>query len=428
MAQDIKDVNFGDIETVKTVLITQIGCHLKEENMLKGIRVLDFTHTLAGLYCCMHLVDLGAEVIQVEPTVMGTKGVGSRSPSGWQADGFDMRFLTLCRNKNSILINLKDMAAKEVFHDLVKKSDVVVDNLRPEATKRLGIDYEILKEVNPKIISCSITGYNRSGRYRDLPGFDYVAQALSGFWSLTGEHGRSPIVSAIPIIDATTGMFAVKGILAALFYRATHGEGQKVDVSLLSTALSLTLYDGVTYMNSGIVPGPQGTKLRSFPLFGVFQTKDNYIALCLVTDNQFKSMCQALDADYLFHDERFHTRQKRIENRQVLDDLAQEILLKWETAPLIKTLAEADVPAEEIISLDKALVDPRVLEEGIIDSLNWKEKRFKILKSPIRLSAKKDIVYSAPPDPGNKTDEIVSKLLGYTKDKINQLKEKGIIA
>jgi crotonobetainyl-CoA:carnitine CoA-transferase CaiB-like acyl-CoA transferase len=396
--------------------------------MLEGIRVLDFTHTLAGLYCSMHLVDLGAEVIQVEPTIMGSKGIGSRTPSGWQANGFDMRFLTLCRNKNSILINLKDTAAKEVFHDLVKKSDVVVDNLRPEATKRLGIDYEILKEVNPKIISCSITGYNRSGRYRDLPGFDYVAQALSGFWNLTGEDGRSPVVPAIPLIDATTGMFAVKGILAALYHRAMHDEGQKVDVSLLSTALSLTLYDGVTYMNSGIVPGPQGTKMRSFPLFGVFQTKDSYIALCLVTDQQFKSMCHALEADHLFHDERFHTRQKRVENRQLLDDLTQEILLQRETAPLIKAFADADVPAEQIIGLDKALVDPRVLEEGIIGSLNWKKKRFKIFKSPIRLSAKKDIVYSAPPDPGNNTDEIVSKLLGYSIDKINQLKEKGIIA
>jgi len=398
------------------------------EKMLDKIRVLDFTHTLAGLYCNMLLIDLGAEVIQIEPTQKGAKGVGSRIPSTYHIEGFDMRFLHLCRNKKSILLNLKDEAAKEIFHDLVRESDVVVDNLRPAATQRLGIDYEIIKKVNPKIISCSITGYNRSGRYRDLPGFDFVAQAASGFWSLTGESGRQPVVSAIPLIDATTGMFAAQGILAALYHRSVTGTGQKVDLSLLGTALALTLYDGTTYLNSGIVPGPQGTKIRSIPLFGSFKTKDSFIAVCLITDRQFESLCKVLDADHLLQDPRFDSRENRVENRNQLDALVEDMFSRWDTASLIKTLSEADIPVEEIVSLDKAFANPRALEERLLETLDWKGRSFKILKSPVRMSEAKDRTYHAPPDAGDQTEEIVSRILGYPEDKISRLKEKGIIA
>ena len=396
--------------------------------MLEGVRVLDFTHTLAGLYCGMLLIDLGAEVIQIEPTKKGTKGVGSRIPSGYHVDGFDMRFLYLCRNKKSVLLNLKDEAAKEVFHDLVRKADVVVDNLRPAATRRLGIDYEILKDVNPKIISCSITGYNRSGPYRDMPGFDYVAQAASGYWSLTGEPGRPPVVSSIPLIDTTTGMFATQGILAALYHRAVTGAGQKVDLSLLGTASAFTLYESTMYLNSGVVPGPQGTKNRSIPLFGSFPTKDSFIALCAITDQQFESLCKVLDAEHLLHDPRFNSRENRVENRNLLDALVEDTLARWETASLVKALSEADIPAEEIVGLDRAFTNPRVLEERLIETLDWKEKSFKILKSPVRMSESGDRSYHAPPDPGDHTEEVASRLLGYSEDKISRLKEKGIIA
>jgi len=376
----------------------------------------------------MLLTDLGAEVIQIEATQKVAGGVGSRTSTGWLVDGFDMRFLQLCRNKKSILLNLKDQAAGEILHDLVRKSDVVVDNYRPKATERLGIEYEGLKKVNPKIISCSITGYKRSGRFRNLPSFDYIAQALSGFWSLTGEPGRLPVVPAIPIIDASTGMFAVQGILAALYHREVTGEGQKVDLSLLGTALSLTNYDGVSYLNSGRVPGPQGTKIRSGPLFGAFQTKDSSIAVCATTDQQFKSLCQTLEAEHLFHDPRFHSRKKRVENKDQLNALIQDMFLKRDTTPLIQALSEADVPAEEIVGLDKAFSDPRVLEEDIVGTVDWKGKNFKILKSPVQMSASKDRVYNAPPEPGGQTEEIVSQLLGYSGEKINRLREKGVIA
>jgi crotonobetainyl-CoA:carnitine CoA-transferase CaiB-like acyl-CoA transferase len=396
--------------------------------MLQGIRVLDFTHTLSGLYCGMLLIDLGAEVIQIEPTQKGAKGVGSRIPSGYHVDGFDMRFLHLCRGKKSILLNLKDEAAKSVFHDLVRKSDVVLDNLRPAAADRLGIGYEVLKEVNHKIISCSISGYNRSGRFRDLPGFDYVAQAASGYWSMTGEPGRPPVVSSIPLIDAATGMFAAHGILAALYQRTTSAIGQKVDLSLLGTAMAFTLYDGTTYLNSGRVPGPQGTKIRSIPLFGAFKTKDSYIALCIITEQQFESLCSALDAGHLLKDPRFDTRERRVENRERLDDLFEEMFSRWDTASLLNVLSAADIPSEEIVGLDKAFSNPRVLEENLIDSLEWKGRSFHVLKTPIRMSEGRVRKYNAPPDPGAHTEEIASQILGYSEEKIAGLKEKGVIA
>ena len=396
--------------------------------MLNNVRVLDFTRTLTGLFCNMLLSDLGAEVIQIEATQKIAGGVGSRTSVGWRVNGIDMRFLQMCRNKKSILLNLKDPAAESVLHDLVAKSDVVVDNYRPRATEKLGIEYERLKQVNPRLISCSITGFKRTGRFRNVPSFDLIAEAMSGFWSLTGESGKLPLVPSIPLIDVTTGMFAAQGILAALYHREITGEGQKVDLSLLGTALTLTNYDGVSFLNSGNVPVPQGSKIRSGPLFGAFETKDGYIALCSTTDMQFKSMCRAIEADHLVQDARFTTRENRVKHKDLLNGLAQNIFVKWDTAALVNLLGEADVPIAEIVTLDKAFADPRVQEEDIFGTVEWQGKRLNVLKSPIRLSARKKRVFHAPPDPGQETDEIASKLLGYSDEKIKRLREKGVIA
>lgn len=396
--------------------------------MLEKIRVLDFTRTLTGMFCNMLLSDLGAEVIQVEATQKLPGAMGSRASTGWLVNGVDMRFLQLCRNKKSFLLNLKDDAAREVLDDLVKNSDVVIDNYRPRATEKLGIEYDRLKLVNPRIISCSITGYKRTGRFRNLPSFDFIAQALSGFWSLTGEAGRLPLISAIPIIDVTTGMFAAQGILAALYHRESTGEGQKVDLSLLGTALSLTNYDGASYLNTGNVPGPQGTKLRSGPLFGSFQTKDGAVALCAPTDLQFEALCRVMEAEELVQDPRFMSRENRVKNKDALNELIQDMFLRWDSATLAGELTEADVPAEEIVDLKKAFSDPRVLEEDITAPVEWKGKNLKVLKSPIRLSAKKNRPYAPPPEPGEQTEEIAARLLGYPLNKITQLKERGVIA
>jgi crotonobetainyl-CoA:carnitine CoA-transferase CaiB-like acyl-CoA transferase len=396
--------------------------------MLENVRVLDFTRTLTGMFCNMLLTDLGAEVIQVEATQKLAGAVGTRTSTGWRVNGVDMRFLQLCRNKKSFLLNLKDAAAGEVLDDLVKNSDVVVDNYRPRATEKLGIEYDRLKSVNPRIISCSITGYKRSGRFRNLPSFDFIAQALSGFWSLTGEPGRLPLISSIPIIDVTTGMFAAQGILAALYHRELTGEGQKVDLSLLGTALSLTNYDGVSYLNSGNVPVPQGSKLRSGPLFGSFRTKDGAIALCAPTDLQFGSLCRVMKAEELIQDPRFTPKENRVKNKNVLNDLIQDMFLGWESAELAKALTDADVPAEEIVDLERAFSDPRVQEEDITAPVEWHGKNLKVLKSPVRLSAKKDRSYAPPPEPGEQTKEIAARLLGYPKNRITQLMERGVIA
>jgi CoA:oxalate CoA-transferase len=279
-------------------------------NLLSGIRIVDLTRMLAGPYGTMLMGDLGAEIIKIEDHAGDFTRFGGRDPEG----GTGTYFLSVNRNKKSVVLDLKHPEGKEIFYDLVKISDVVIDNMRPQALKGLGCDFEDIKEYNPKIISCSISGFGHSGPYRDRPAFDLTVQALSGAMGLTGEEGGPPCKMGLPVGDVAGGMFAVIAILSALHRRQETGRGQKLDIALLDCLVSMSSYLTAFYFANGQDPGPQGSRHEVVVPYQAFPCKDRWIVVTCVTPKFWQGLCRALGLEELIEDKRFEDSQGRLEN------------------------------------------------------------------------------------------------------------------
>ena len=394
------------------------------ETALAGVRVLDLTRALAGPYGSLILGDLGAEIIKIETLDARTEATGPYSYKGQ-----DAYFMSINRNKKSISLDLRTADGKEVFYDLVRISDVVFDNFRPGVLERLKIDYNTLKEFNPGIICCSISGYGSTGPYRNRPAYDLVAQAMSGVMSITGEPGRPPVRSGIAIADQGAGMFAAHGILAALYARERTGVGGKVETSLLEATIALLAYEASYYFISGLVPGPVSSSgHRTQVPYQTFKTRDNYIASAAI--NRFPALCKALDREDLAEDPRFSESQI-IEHREELSPILQEVFLTKDTSEWLELLTEADVPCGPVNTLDKALSDPQVLARDMVVSIDHTlGGQIKQTGNPIKMSATPPEVkhkFLSPPTLGEHTDEVLSQLLGYSPEKINRLRQQKVI-
>jgi len=392
---------------------------------LEGVRVLDLTHSLAGLFCTMFLADLGAEVIKLEPPQPGQKGVGARFPTGWAVDGIDLRFFHLNRNKKSLALDLKSPIGQQVFYDLVRKADAVVDNFRPAVLKRLGVAYENLAPLNPRLISCSITSFGSRGPYRDRPAMDSVAQALSGVLSLTWERGQAPVMG-LPVADLSSGILAAQGLCAALYQREGTGLGQQVEVSLLDACLALLHYEATYYLNTAKPPPPRGTKVWGAPLFGLFRTRDGYVALSAVTEKQWQDMCQVLGCQHLLEDARFQTKALRAKNSAELNSLVEALTQDWNSRDLITRLQEVEIPASPINTLEEAFADRHIRAGGMVVEVPYQGRALKTIANPVRLSACQP-EYRTPPGFGEHTREVLGGLLGYSPERIEELKRAGVI-
>ncbi len=393
------------------------------ETALAGVRVLDLTRALAGPYGSMILGDLGAEIIKIEALDARTDAIGPYSYKGQ-----DAYFMSVNRSKKSITLDARTDRGREVLYDLARISDVVLDNFRPGVLKRLRIDYDTLKGVNPRIICCSITGFGSNGPYRDRPAYDVVMQAMSGAMSITGEPGRPPVRSGIAIADQGAGMYAVHGILAALYARERTGVGAKVETSLLEAMIAQLAYEAGYYFISGLVPGPVGSGHRTLALYQTFQTKDGYVAIAAI--NRFPALCKALGREDLTEDPRFKGREIA-EHREELLAILEEEFITRKTDEWLKLLTEADVPCGPLNTLDKALSDPQVLARDMVVSINHAMGgQIKQTGNPVKISAtppevRKDFL--PPPTLGQHTDEVLSQLLGYSTEKIDRLRQEKVI-
>jgi len=393
------------------------------ETALAGVRVLDLTRALAGPYGSMILGDLGAEIIKIEALDARADAIGPYSYKGQ-----DAYFMSVNRSKKSITLDVRTDRGREILYDLVKISDVVLDNFRPGVLERLRIDYDTLKGVNPRIICCSITGFGSNGPYRNRPAYDVVIQAISGAMSITGEPGRPPVRSGIAIADQGAGMYAVHGILAALYARERTGVGAKVETSLLEAMIAQLAYEAGYYFISGLVPGPVGSGHRTLALYQTFQTRDGYVAIAAI--NRFPALCKALGREDLTEDPRFKGREIG-EHRDELLAILQEEFITRKTDEWLKLLTEADVPCGPLNTLDKALSDSQVLARDMVVSINHAMGgQIKQTGNPVKISATPPEVrqdFLPPPTLGQHTDEVLSQLLGYSTEKIDGLRQEKVI-
>lgn len=393
------------------------------KGLLSDVRILDLTRMLAGPYGTMLLADMGAEMIKVEDHSGDYTRLGVQTSIG----GMGAYFLSLNRNKKSVVLDLKNPKGREIFYELVKVSDVVVDNMRPRALKNLKCDYEDLKQINPRIISCSLSGFGHTGPYRDRTAFDLTIQAISGGMSITGEVGGPPVRAGIPIGDVAGGMAAALSIVSALHYREKTGKGQKLDISLLDVQISMASYLVAYYLVGGILPGPQGSRHGLLVPYEAFQTKDIWIVVACVTEPFWEGLCIAMGLEELILDERFDDALKRNQNHDELIPILKERFLQKTAGEWLPLLEDADVPCAPVNSLDRALSEPQVVERNMVIEIEHPQLRsFKLAGNPIKASETEEI-FVAPPRLGENTEEVLKGILEYSDDRIKELKDEKVI-
>ncbi|WP_432663292.1 CaiB/BaiF CoA-transferase family protein [Wukongibacter baidiensis] len=394
------------------------------EKALEGVRILDLTRVLAGPYCTMVLADLGADVIKVE---MPDKGDDSRQ-FGPYVNGESAYFMSINRNKRSITMNLKKEESKEQFLKLVEEADVVVENYRPGTMEKLGLGYEKLKEVNPKIIYAASSGFGHSGPYSQRPAYDGVVQAMGGIMSITGAKGGKPTRVGPSVGDITAGLFTAIGILGALNYRNQTGVGQKVDVAMLDCQVAILENAIARYFATGVSPKPAGNKHSSIVPFEPFETSDGEIMIAAGNDSLWKKLCKEMEREDLAEDEKFITNPLRSENYDELRPLVAERIVLKSTDEWQKILDKAGVPNGPINNIERVVNDPQVLaREMLVEVEHSKAGKMQIPGMPIKMSVTQGTIRTAAPLLGEHTDEVLKSLNGLTDDQIQELRDKGAI-
>jgi CoA:oxalate CoA-transferase len=401
---------------------------LKEMMMslpLEGVKVLDLTHVMAGPFCTQVLGDLGAEVIKIERP-------GEGDPTRWmpphQMKDQSLYFMALNRNKKSLTLNLKAPEGKDIFYALTRQADVVMNNFMPGTMEKMGLGYPDLKKINPKIVWASVTGYGQTGPYRERPSYDIIVQAMGGGMSYTGEPGRPPVRSGIPIGDLGGAVYAVIGILAALVSRSTTGEGRMVDISMLDVQVALHTYRAKYYFATGEVPQPVGTGHVSNVPLRAYRTKNSALVIEAYIDHFFRNLSQNMEMEHLADDPRFNTRAKRLENREALDAILEAAFLQKTTEEWLELFVKREVPGGPINTVDKTLSDPQVLSRDMVVEIDSPHTgKMKDVGSPLKFSGKETIPYRYPPALGEHTDEVLRKWLGYPDGKIAALRNSKVI-
>jgi crotonobetainyl-CoA:carnitine CoA-transferase CaiB-like acyl-CoA transferase len=391
---------------------------------LEGVRVLELGQIIAGTYGGQILSDLGAEVIKVE----GPEGDLGRNPSVAPYQGQSGLFLTLNRNKQSVRLDLKTEAGRDVFYDLVRVSDVVVDNFRPGVLERLAIDYPTLSRLNPRLVQCSVTGFGASGAYRDYPAFDLIVQAISGHMSLTGEPGRPPVREGIPLADLSGGLFACHGILASLFDRERTGRGRRVEVSMFDAMLSLLGYVATMWLTNGELPERPGSAHEYMVPWQAFPASDGDVVVATREEGFWRRLCAALGEPGLADDPRFATNARRVENKATLIPYLERVFRTRSVAEWLERLRAAQVPVAPVNQLDRAFAEPPVEErEMIVEYVHPDVGRVRLPGNPIKMSGAPGTICHPAPRLGEHTEAVLTRVLGLSAAQIAALREHGAL-
>jgi len=393
---------------------------------LEGVRIIDLTHMLSGPYAGMLLADLGAESIKVEPLKgEGTRSLLANNPK-YSHGGQGAYFITLNRNKKSVCIDLKSEDGLAIFYDLVRDADVVLDNFSAGVPTKLKIDHEHLAEINPQIITCSVTGFGEDGPNFQRPAFDQVVQGIGGGMSITGHDSEHPARAGIPIGDLGGGMFAVMGILSALHSRNTRGYGQHVDISMLDCQVSMLNYMATMHLLSGENPTPIGNGHFVHVPYDAFRTNYGFVIIAVIFDSFWDNLVELLDIDEL-RDPEYRTQPGRFADKHRINGILTELLRTESTAHWVELLSGARIPCAPVNRLSDALNDPQVLFRNMVVDIPQPDGgTVRAPGNPIKLSIDDPDSYTPPPLLGQHTREVLEKL-GYSAERISALLDKGIV-
>jgi len=395
---------------------------------LAGLTVLDLTHMLSGPYGTMTLADLGARTIKVEPPGEGegTRKLLAESPD-YSRDGMGAYFLTLNRGKESVALDLKSPEGLQVFHDLVRHADIVFDNFSPGVTKRLGIDHETLSRINPRIITCTVSGFGETGPDTQRPAFDQVVQAMGGGMSITGEPSMPPTRSGIPIGDLGGGIFGALAVLAAVIARESTGRGQHVDVSMLDVQLSLLNYMGTMHLMSGHVPERIGNGHFVHVPYNIYPTSDGHVVVACIGDAFFARFLEMLPLPALQKPE-YARQPARLADKAAIDAAIAEEFVKQPTSVWLARLREARIPCGPVNDFGQAFSDPHVLAREMVVSVPLESgETVRMPGIPMKFSESSETRFTPPPGVGRDSRRILSEMLGYDTTRIDALNAAGAV-
>lgn len=392
---------------------------------LEGISILAVSQFGAGPYATMILAELGAEVIKIEDPSVG--GDVSRSVPPYAIEHDSLYFQSFNRNKKSITLNLKSPEGKSIFHRLVKVSDGVFNNLRGDQVHKLGLDYNSLKEVNPKLVCCSLVGFGTSGLRASEPGYDYLMQAYAGYMRVTGDPSGPPAACGVSVIDHAAGFAAALGLVAALYSAARTGQGRDVEVSLLDTAVSMLTYLAIWNLNKGFAPTRRpGSAHQTLVPVQTFETSDGYLVIFCAKNRFWQALCEALGIPELANDERFRDFAQRHKNRELTVSKLQSIFSSKSTKQWLELL-RGKVPCAPVNNVEEALSDPWLLERRmIVETEHPVFEKVKQVASPIRVS-ETSFEHHRAPQLGEHTGEILKSRAGLTDSEIRGLKGKRVV-
>lgn len=395
------------------------------EGPLKGVRVLDFTRVLAGPAAALALADLGAEVIKIEPPGTGDE---TRSFPPFR-EGESHYFLSINRGKKSIVVDLKTDAGVALVKDLAAKCDVLIENYRPGVMDRLGLGYDALSRINPRLIYCAISGYGMTGPLRDRPSFDIVLQAMSGALSVNGEPGALPTKLGIPLGDLIGGINGPIGILSALYERHHTGRGRLIDISLMDGMIGMLGYLAQLAFFTGADPKPQGSQHPNLVPYGAFPAQDGSIIIACLTNSFWERICQAIGQPELTNDARFNLIEKRRDKRDLVNDIISAFTRQKTVDELVDIFTQYQVPHAPILGITEALSQPQaVAREMVVETDHKVLGKIPIVSRSIKFVGAQQPVPAAPPVLGQHTAEILAEILDLTPEQIQKLRASGIVA
>lgn len=391
---------------------------------LAGLRVLDLTQFLSGPYCTLILGDLGAEIVKVEPP----QGDSARHVPPHFVGDDSAYFLSINRNKKSIVLDLKSEAGRDLLRRLALVSDIVVENFRPRVLERLGISPEALRKERPSLVWCAISGFGQSGPYRDKPAYDMIVQALSGGMSMTGEKGRGAVRAGIPLGDLAAGMYAAIGILAAINRRHLTGQGETIDISMLDCQAAMLSYQAAYHLHSGHVPDRQGSGHDSIPTYRTFTARDGIeVVITANTERMWQGLCRALGIAHLIEDPRFLTNRERYQNRLELWPLLEAAFLAAPADDWVAKLEQEEVPVGVVNTLDRVVADPQILHREMVLALERDGVGARVMGNPVKLAEAMRTEHHYPPALGADADDALRGILNLGEDELADLRANGVI-